>query len=69
MELATLIAEVITKKTNIVHFDISNNNLNKDDFEVISKALYDNHTMYGFHYEGNYGLTDEKMFLNEPELP
>jgi len=48
--------------------DISNNHLTKSDFEIISEALKDNHTMYGFHFEGNYGLTDEKMFLIEPSL-
>lgn len=24
--------------------------------------------MYGFHYEGNFGVTDEKMFLVKPAL-
>jgi len=46
-----------------LHFDISNNNLNEKDYTIITEKLNDNHTMYGFHYEGNYGITDEKMFL------
>lgn len=63
------IAEVISKTNRLFHFDISNNGFKINDFEIISKALDDNHTIYGFHNEGNYGITDEKMFLVEVEIP
>ena len=43
--------------------------MEREHFEVISEALKSNHTLYGFHNEGNFGFTDEKMFLVEPEFP
>ena len=54
---------------SIIHFDVSNNQFDEEEFEIISKDLYKNHSIYGFHYEGNYGHTDEKMFLIGPEMP
>jgi len=60
------IAEIIEKLDNLVHLDISNNHLNEEDFVIIQRALANNHTLYGFHNEGNYGVTDEKMFLVPP---
>ena len=63
------ISEVLKKLANLVHFDISNNKLDELHFELISNALKDNHTLYGFHNEGNFGFTNEKMFLIAPKLP
>ncbi len=52
-----------------MHLDISNNQFSKLEFDLISVALADNHTCYGFHNEGNYGETDSKMFMVEVEVP
>jgi len=46
---------MISKNKKIVHLDLSNNFLDRADFSIISKALELNKTIYGFHYEGNYG--------------
>ena len=74
IKVADKIAELIIKMENsltssIIHMDISNNQFDEEEFDIISKELYNNHTIYGFHYEGNFGHTDEKMFLVGPELP
>jgi|ETNmetMinimDraft_25_1059894.scaffolds.fasta_scaffold1521963_1 hypothetical protein len=29
----------------------------------IAKALEKNHTLHGFHFDGNWGYMDEQMFL------
>ena len=54
---------------SILHIDFSNNQFDEAEFEIISNELSKNHSIYGFHYEGNYGHTDEKMFLVGPEMP
>lgn len=43
--------------------DLSNNNFSLNDSIEISKALEDNHTIYGFHFSGNYGYVDSRGFL------
>ena len=50
----------------LVHLDISNNQLDENEFWILKEALEENHSCFGFHNEGNFGITDEKMFLVKP---
>ena len=45
------------------HLDLSCNGFTYEESFAISKALEQNHTLLGFHFSGNWGYTDEKMFL------
>ena len=53
-------------KTNerIIHLDLSNNNFSLDESKKISEGLKTNNSIYGFHFEGNYGYIDNRGFLN-----
>ena len=46
--------------------DLVSNGFNREESEKLAETLKKNHTMYGFHFEGNVGFTDEKMFLRIP---
>lgn len=43
--------------------DFSNNNFNLEDCIRIGESLNKNHTLYGFHFVGNYGYIDTRGFL------
>ncbi len=47
----------------MMHMDLSNNYFNKDQSKKIAEALEFNKTMYGFHFSGNVGYVDSRMFL------
>lgn len=49
------------------HFDLSGNSFSVKESKNISEALKENKTIYGFHFEGNKGYTDELGFLIIPE--
>jgi len=56
INIANNIALILEANKNLVHLDISHNKLDKLAFEIISEALTENHSIFGFHYEGNYGM-------------
>ena len=60
-------ADYITKDIRLIHLDLSNNYINRSDSLTISKALESNHTVYGFHFQGNVGYVDAKGFLVIPD--
>jgi len=37
----------------LLHMDLSHNNFNKQDCEVIDEGLKENHSLYGIHMVGN----------------
>ena len=45
------------------HLDISYNKISYHDTLLISESLKTNHSLYGIHYEGNYGRIDSLGFL------
>lgn len=57
------VCEFIKFNTELVHFDLSNNNFTYIDSIAISAALVDNKTIYGFHFAGNAGYVDSRGFL------
>lgn len=56
-------AQLMRKNESLLHIDLSYNNFNKSHGEVIIQGLHENHTLYGFHYMGNYGYIDPQGFL------
>lgn len=42
-------------KIDIVHMDLSFNSFDIEDCMIIAEALQYNHSIYGFHFQGNYG--------------
>jgi hypothetical protein len=49
---------MLKQNKEIVHLDLSNNNFNLKESMEISVALEKNKTIYGFHFQGNYGYVD-----------
>lgn len=62
--LAPLIVDVLQKNEKIIHLDLSNNYFTLQECKLISMGLENNHSIYGFHFAGNYGYVDSKGFLN-----
>lgn len=44
------LAEVFVKNEELVHLDLSFNQFDLEQTEALSKALSQNHTIYGFHF-------------------
>ena len=51
------------KDTELLHLDISYNNINYIDGKAISEHIKDNHTILGIHVDGNDMYTDEFGFV------
>ena len=62
-ELSTSIAEFLENNKTIVHFDLCSNKFRYEECKEIAEGLKKNHTIYGFHFEGNYGYVDSEGFL------
>ena len=62
-QFAKNFAAYIAENTTLIHLDLSNNYINKDDAKIIAEDLKLNHTLYGFHFYGNMGYVDHKGFL------
>ena len=60
-------AEFVFKDKTLVHLDLSNNYFGKKDAIAIGASMEKNHTIYGFHFQGNVGYVDAKGFLVIPE--
>ncbi|KAL4442176.1 hypothetical protein ABPG74_009194 [Tetrahymena malaccensis] len=48
---------------SLIHIDISYNQINYQETQIISEALKKNFTILGFHFNGNYGFIDRSGFL------
>ena len=53
---------LIANKT-VLHLDLSANYFTLNDSKLISQSLSKNHTIYGFHFAGNWGTVDARGFL------
>jgi len=62
-QFAKAFATYIGANTTLVHLDLSNNYITMEDAKVIAEELKHNHTLYGFHFQGNVGYVDHKGFL------
>ena len=57
------IVEFLKTNDKVIHLDLSNNNFSRDESKQISEGLVNNHSIYGFHFVGNYGHVDSRGFL------
>ena len=55
------------KNTELLHLDISYNNINTVDAKAISEHIKDNHTILGIHVDGNDMWVDELGFVHPIE--
>lgn len=62
-ELSTSISEFLENNKTIVHLDLCSNKFRYEECKEIAEGLKKNHTIYGFHFEGNYGYIDSEGFL------
>ena len=51
----------------IVHLDLSSNHFSLEESKKIAEGLEHNHSIYGFHFKGNFGYVDTRGFLVIPE--
>ena len=61
------ILEVFKTNERLIHLDLSNNNFSREESKQIADGLANNHTIYGFHFVGNYGHVDSRGFLEIKE--
>jgi Ran GTPase-activating protein (RanGAP) involved in mRNA processing and transport len=52
------LCDFLKQNKEVVHFDLSSNSFGYHDSKEISNALKENHSIYGFHFSGNYGYVD-----------
>jgi hypothetical protein len=57
------LADTFQTQENLVHLDLSHNQLKKEDCSIIAQGLAQNHSLWGFHILGNDGHIDAKGFL------
>ncbi len=50
--------------SELIHLDISYNNIGINDSKIIAERVKENHTIYGLHYMGNSGYVDSFGFIN-----
>ena len=50
-------------KLDLIHLDLSYNNITYDTCKILALGLKKNHSIYGLHFAGNYGKIDEHGFL------
>ena len=48
----------LAENKSLLHLDLSNNEFDLEDSIKIKESLDKNHTIYGFHFQGNYGFCD-----------
>lgn len=63
VEVAEIIKEFLEDNKSVAHLDLSCNNFRYEECELIAEGLKTNHTLYGFHFDGNYGYVDSEGFL------
>ena len=57
------LAEVLSTQENLIHLDLSHNQIKKEDCSIIAQGLAPNHTLWGLHMIGNEANMDTKGFL------
>jgi hypothetical protein len=67
MEKETLIGKawgkVFKHNKSLIHVDMSHNHFSEEACSIIGSKLIFNHTMYGFHMEGNCCKIDSQGFI------
>jgi hypothetical protein len=62
-EFADILKEFLATDKSIVHLDLTSNKFRYEECEKIKEGLDFNRTIYGFHFEGNYGYVDSEGYL------
>lgn len=63
------LADTLTTQENIMHMDLSHNQIRREHCKEISESLKSNHTLWGLHFADNEGYTvDAKGYLVEDTL-
>lgn len=64
---AKAVINAIVSNKHLVHLDLSANNFSEEESKMIGESLEKNHTIYGFHFGGNFGFIDSKGFYKGEE--
>ena len=67
-ELSGSIKKFLDTNTKLVHLDFSSNKFRFEECIDIRDGLKDNYTIFGFHFQGNYGYVDSEGFLVVDEM-
>lgn len=57
------IGAFLRQNSKLLHLDLSFNNFSLAECEQVSESLKSNHSLYGFHFSGNYGYVNHEGFL------
>ena len=63
MESAWKWRSTLRRNRSLVHFDMSYNQFSTEDMLAIGDGLRENHTLLGFHTEGNSATVDSLGFV------
>lgn len=58
------LSDFFVKNKTLLHLDLTSNHFTLADCQKISEGLKQNHSIYGFHFMGNFGYVDSKGFLS-----
>lgn len=69
LESAHAWSDFFQKNETLIHLDLSHNNIDSRELEVMSEGLTENHTILGLHLIGNEGDIDPQGFIkrHDPE--
>lgn len=65
--LADYICTFLQTNKTLLHLDLSCNKFSLDECKKIAESLKTNQSIYGFHFQGNFGSVDTLGFLNISE--
>lgn len=54
---------MMKNESGLLHLDLSNNQIKKNESKAIALGLKENSNIYGFHFNGNAGHINCKGFL------
>lgn len=60
----SVLSDCLAQNESLKHFDISNNYITNEESKDVSKGLHFNHTILGFHIEGNHCSLDALGFMH-----
>ena len=60
-EIGRAWGQMLSANKTLVHLDLSFNRFAAEDAAIIGSEIRDNHTLIGFHFQGNRGNGDQQV--------
>jgi len=63
VSVAKRLAALLKETNRLVHLDLSYNHFNASHCAILAQGVYNNHTLWGLHIDGNAGTLDADGFI------